>query len=118
MFDSRCSANGSLGKLREVAAWWRGATDATRLPGRARLCVFAADHGVVARGVTADGAGSAERMRRLLSGEAAVSRLARHADVDLLAFDIGMLRAGSGAIGRRVRAGTADFTREAAMTLD
>lgn len=118
LFDSRCSANGSLGKLREVAAWWRGATGVDRPPTRARLCVFAADHGVVARGVTADGPDSAERVRRLLWGEAAVSRLARHADVELLVFDVGMWSADSGAIGRRVRAGTADFTREAAMTVD
>ena len=119
-FDGTTVAGGSLGKLRDLACWWAGCTGgvSARRPARARICLFAADHGVVARGVSRDGASSARRMRQVLAGEAAVARLAREVGVELLAIDVGLSEPVPDAMDRRVRAGTADFTVEPAMTVE
>ncbi|MET1078045.1 MAG: nicotinate-nucleotide--dimethylbenzimidazole phosphoribosyltransferase [Pseudomonas sp.] len=82
---------GSLGLLEQVAVTLAG------LQGRARPCVdslwiaiFAADHGVVAEGVSAfPQAVTGQMLRNFVSGGAAISVLARQLDARLEVLDLG-----------------------------
>lgn len=117
---------GSLGKLEHLAAWWCGATGyPARVPSRARLYTFAGDHGVTAEGVSPyPSAVTVQMVRNFLAGGAAVNVFARHHGVELSVVDVGVAGDLSGAtdtpdarfLDRRVRAGTGNFVREAAMT--
>lgn len=122
-FDVRTTPVGSLGKLRELATWWSGSVGQLPVaaPSRAKLLVFAADHGVTVRGVSPEGApSSGERVRRLLAGESALARLVRHADgvsFSLDVVDVGLFEAGAGR-DRRIGAGTRDLSVERAMSTE
>lgn len=85
-----------------------------------RIVAFAADHGVVAEGVSpwppSVTAQMVENMRR---GGAAVNALARAAGASLTVVDVGVaapIAPGGGLVGRRIRAGTANIARGPAMT--
>ncbi|MGE0233400.1 MAG: nicotinate-nucleotide--dimethylbenzimidazole phosphoribosyltransferase, partial [Flavobacteriaceae bacterium] len=96
---------GALGRLEEIAAWlatWQG-----RHPPRVDrpvAAVFAGNHGVAARGVSAYPASvTAEMMEAFRNGKAAINQLCAANDIGLKLFDLALDYP------------TADFTREAAL---
>jgi nicotinate-nucleotide--dimethylbenzimidazole phosphoribosyltransferase len=84
------------------------------------VAVFAADHGVHAQGVTPwPQEVTAQMVATFLAGGAAVSVLAAQSGVRVVVVDVGVahrLDPAPGLLDHRVRAGTRDFTVEAAMT--
>ena len=97
---------GALGRLEELAEWlagWQG-----RHPPRAehpRVCVFAANHGVAARGVSAYPADvTAQMVANFIDGGAAVNQLCQMIDADLRVFEM------------TLETPTADFTQAPAMS--
>ena len=112
---------GSLGRLEELSIRIAGILGAERPALRGKTIVIAAaDHGVVAQGVTAyPQEVTAQMVRNILAGGAAVSVMARKAGVRLVVVDAGVasplpphpelrvVRAGRG---------TADITQGPAMT--
>lgn len=115
---------GSLGRLEELAVFYAGARGQFPVgpPQRARLCVFAADHGVTVEGVSPyPSSVTAAMVANFVAGGAAVSVLARANDVELRVVDVGVASptkpAGTATlVVAPVRAGTANLRREAAMT--
>jgi nicotinate-nucleotide--dimethylbenzimidazole phosphoribosyltransferase len=126
--DRLAKPRGSLGKLESVATWWCGCTGhPARAPARARLYLFAGDHGVVSEGVSCyPPEVTAQMVRNLLAGGAAANVFARHHGVELAVVDVGVADPLAGAAdtaharfhGRKVRAGTANFVSTPAMTRD
>ncbi len=112
---------GSLGRLEDLACRL-AAMQATAKPtlDRIRIAVFAADHGVVAEGVSAfPQSVTAEMVRNFARGGAAISVLARELGATLEVVDVGTVNDPGplpGVINRRVAAGTANLRREPAMT--
>lgn len=111
---------GSLGRLEALAV------RLAALQGRARpsvdpvhISVFAADHGVAARGVSAfPQAVTAQMVRNFAQGGAAISVLARHLGARLEVIDLGTLASGEstpGVLELRLGPGSADFTEQPAM---
>lgn len=99
---------GALGRLEEIAAWlaaWQG-----RYPPRLerpRICVFAGNHGIAARGVSAyPAAVTGQMVRNFIAGGAAVNQLCKNADADLRVYEMALDRP------------TADFTESPAMNDD
>jgi nicotinate-nucleotide--dimethylbenzimidazole phosphoribosyltransferase len=97
---------GALGRLEEIVEWlagWQG-----RHPPRAdhpRVCVFAANHGVAARGVSAYPAEvTAQMVANFIDGGAAVNQLCQMIDADLRVFEM------------TLETPTADFTVAPAMS--
>ncbi len=97
---------GALGRLEEIARWvclWQG-----RHPPRvdhARICVFAGNHGVAARGVSAyPSAVTAQMVQNFIAGGGAVNQLAALADADLRVYEMALEQP------------TADFTQGPAMS--
>jgi nicotinate-nucleotide--dimethylbenzimidazole phosphoribosyltransferase len=83
---------GSLGRLEELAGWlatWQG-----RHPPRIdhpRTVVFAANHGVAARGVSAYPASvTAQMVQNFIAGGAAVNQLCRVVDADLRVYEMNL----------------------------
>jgi nicotinate-nucleotide--dimethylbenzimidazole phosphoribosyltransferase len=99
---------GSLGRLEELAAWtarWQGAA-IPRIE-RAAITVFAGNHGVVARGVSAyPQAVTAQMVQNFAGGGAAINQLAQLAGADLRVVPIDLPRP------------THDFTAQPAMGTD
>jgi nicotinate-nucleotide--dimethylbenzimidazole phosphoribosyltransferase len=84
---------GALGRLGELGVWLAATTGEVPPPplDDIRLVIFAGDHGVAAHGVSAyPPAITAAMVRTFLSGEAAVSALARTHDVKVRVLDIGV----------------------------
>ena len=84
---------GSLGRLEQLAVELAGlqATDQPRA-GRAPIVVFAGDHGVTVRGVSAyPSAVTVEMLRNFANGGAAISVLARELGSRLTVIDAGTL---------------------------
>jgi nicotinate-nucleotide--dimethylbenzimidazole phosphoribosyltransferase len=112
---------GSLGRL-EILGITLAAIQHTQQPclERVRIVVFAADHGVVAEGVSAyPPAVTTEMIRNFARGGAAISVLARTWGVELEVVNVGTaqpLEPLSGVLDRRIGAGTANFAVEPAMT--
>ncbi len=97
---------GALGRLEELSAWaasWQGAH-----PPRADkvlLCVFAGNHGVAARGVSAYPAEvTAQMVQNFIGGGAAINQLCEAADVEMRVYEMALDRP------------TADFTIAPAMS--
>ena len=122
--DNKTKPQGSLGFLERIAC--RIAmiqrTDAPKIT-RARLLLFAADHGVAVNGVSAYPASvTAAMVRTAAAGGAAVSVLTRAvadswADIEII--DVGVatpLTDVSGVVSQRVASGTRDFLHDTAMT--
>jgi nicotinate-nucleotide--dimethylbenzimidazole phosphoribosyltransferase len=118
---------GSLGRLEELAIGYAAAHGLFPPPAleRAALALFAADHGVVAEGVSAYGSQvTAALVANVMAGGAAINAIAKDCRVDILLTDVGVAgdlsalpREPPVALGRRkLRAGTANFCREPAMT--
>lgn len=112
---------GSLGRLEELACWFaaRLRSVAPEIP-RCEIFVFAADHGVAVRGVSAfPQSVTAQMLGNFAAGGAAINVLATLGDCRIEVVDVGV--AGDPALPRgirreRVRAGTRDLSVEAAMT--
>src|SRR5277367_656997 len=83
---------GALGRLEELTVWlatWQG-----RHPPRLdhpRTCVFAGNHGVAARGVSAFPTSvTAQMVQNFISGGAAVNQLCRVVDADLRVYEMNL----------------------------
>ena len=112
---------GSLGRLEELAR--RLSEMSGQFPPQARRCViftFAADHGVVAEGVSAyPQIVTAQMVENFLQGGAAVSVLARHVGAPVVVADLGvasLLPAHPGIVSRRIGPGTRNMAKGPAMT--
>jgi nicotinate-nucleotide--dimethylbenzimidazole phosphoribosyltransferase len=119
--DAKTKPQGSLGRIESLAlhlAVILGTDEpALRQP---QLVVFAGDHGLAARGVSAyPGEVTAQMVENFLAGGAAVSVLARQHGLALTVVDCGVRReiaARPGLVSRRIAAGTADASQQPAMT--
>lgn len=114
---------GSLGRLEPIAAQMFSIFAGNiPLPLRRAVYVFAADHGVTDEGVSAFPRAVTEQMvRNFLSGGAAINVLARLHQADLTVVDVGVDAEFEDAPGLRkckIRAGSRNMQREAAMTSD
>ena len=117
---------GSLGRLEELAVFFAGARGRfpVAAPERARIYVFAADHGVAAEGVSPyPSSVTAAMVANFIAGGAAISVLSRATGIELAVVDVGVASPipGAGGAGVKllslpVRAGTASFLREPAMS--
>lgn len=83
---------GALGRLEELSAWlaaWQGA--ARPRVARPLVCVFAANHGVAARGVSAFPAEvTAQMVANFRDGGAAINQLARATGAELRVFELAL----------------------------
>jgi nicotinate-nucleotide--dimethylbenzimidazole phosphoribosyltransferase len=120
--DRLTKPRGSLGALEDLSARLSGIAGACPppLPEPAAVAVFAADHGVHAQGVTPwPQEVTAQMVQNFLAGGAVVNAFARQVGADVVVVDVGVkaeLPPAPGLIRRKVAPGTADMTREAAMT--
>ena len=92
-FDSLTKPLGALGRLEPLAAQACAARRGTLEPVIAHpvALVFAADHGIADRGVSAyPRAVTAQMVKNFLSGGAAISVLARHLGIELWIVDAGV----------------------------
>jgi nicotinate-nucleotide--dimethylbenzimidazole phosphoribosyltransferase len=114
---------GSLGRLEKLGV--QLAAIASRcpppVPEPVTVAVFAADHGVVAEGVTAwPQEVTAQMVANFCAGGAAINVLARHVGAEVIVVDVGVatpIRANTpGLLQRAVRPGTGNIAAEAAMT--
>jgi nicotinate-nucleotide--dimethylbenzimidazole phosphoribosyltransferase len=112
---------GSLGRIEELAvrlAALQG-DEAPKLD-RIWISVFAADHGVAEEGVSAFPQAVTQAMlRNFAAGGAAISVLARQLEAQLEVVDVGVIdpvEDCTGIVRARAGRGTANFTREAAMS--
>lgn len=120
--DSLTKPPGSLGKLESIAKQVAGITGELK-PSftKKAVIVMAADHGVCEEGISAFPAEVTPQMvLNFLSGGAAVNVLARHAGADVVCVDIGVNAEleHPKLISRKVRKGTANMTKGAAMSYD
>jgi len=119
--DSLTKPLGSLGQIETVAAQyvtWREER-APQIAGKA-VYVFAGDHGITEEGVSAYPREVTPQMvRNFLNGGAAINVLARQTNSDIVVVDVGVdfdFDGAPGLLHRKVRRGTRNFAREAAMT--
>ncbi|MGB9739879.1 nicotinate-nucleotide--dimethylbenzimidazole phosphoribosyltransferase [Chloroflexus sp.] len=112
---------GSLGRLEELSIRIAGITgqERPRLT-KPAVIVMAADHGVARQGVSAFPAEVTPQMvRNFLRGGAAINVLARHVGAQVIVVDIGVatdLPPHPELVSRKLAYGTADFSREPAMS--
>jgi len=119
--DAKTKPRGSLGRLESLALQigliQRSETPSWHAP---QLIVFAADHGLAARGVSAYPSDVTWQMvENFLAGGAAVSVLARLHGLALQVVDAGVAHAfepRDGLVSRKIAFGTADSSRERAMS--
>jgi nicotinate-nucleotide--dimethylbenzimidazole phosphoribosyltransferase len=113
---------GSLGVLEEVSVRLAGITGTCppAVPARPVVAVFAADHGVVASGVTPwPQEVTTAMVENFRAGGAAVNVLAAQAGADVVVVDIGVasdVKEDHVVWARKVRPGTADLAQGPAMT--
>jgi nicotinate-nucleotide--dimethylbenzimidazole phosphoribosyltransferase len=120
--DQLTKPPGSLGRLEDIARQLAGITGET-IPTfeKKAVIVMAGDHGVCAEGVSAYPAEVTPQMvMNFLSGGAAVNVLARHAGARVVCVDIGVNAdlEHPDLESRKVKRGTHNIAREAAMTRD
>lgn len=122
--DSLTKPRGSLGDLEEIVRRYAAIRrDPEARMGGGALCVFVADHGVAEEGVSAyPQAVTAEMLRNIAAGGAAISVLARRLGYRLWIADVGVVADTSadalpGVLYRRIGAGTRNLAREAAMSV-
>lgn len=119
--DSLTKPPGSLGRLEELATRYVCIREEP-LPviRKKRIVVFAADHGVVAEGVSAYPQEVTYQMvYNFLRGGAAINVLARHAGAEVEVVDIGVnadFAPDPGLISCKVAYGTRNMAREPALT--
>src|SRR5213593_106279 len=119
--DQLTKPPGSLGRLEELAR--RLSEMSGQFPPQARRCVIftlAADHGVVAEGVSAyPQVVTAQMVENFLRGGAAVNVLARHAGAAVVVADLGVASPLSGSanlVACPIGPGTANIAAGPAMT--
>jgi len=114
---------GSLGRLEELACWF-AARLRNPIPevARAEIFVFAADHGVAVRGVSAfPQSVTGQMLANFAHGGAAINVLASLEDCRIEVVDVGVAgdpNLPAGVHSERIRAGTRDLFAEPAMTDD
>jgi nicotinate-nucleotide--dimethylbenzimidazole phosphoribosyltransferase len=123
--DSLTKPLGSLGYLEELVRRYAAIRhDRQALTGTSVIAVFVADHGIADEGVSAyPQAVSAEMLRNIAYGGAAVSTLARQFGYTLIVTDVGVATDTSaeplpGVRYHRLAAGTANFLRGPAMSIE
>ncbi len=116
---------GSLGYLEQLVRRYAAIRhDESVKSGRGAIAVFVADHGVADEGVSAfPQAVTAEMLRNIAAGGAAISVLARRFGYSLKVVDVGVkidtsAKPLSGVTYRRIAAGTRNFLDGPAMTPD
>ena len=114
---------GSLGVLETVAARLAAVLGDPPPPlAKKVVCVLAGDHGVAKEGVSAYPAEvTAQMCSNFASGGAAINVLARTLGVQVVVVDVGIrrdMRDAPRVLHRKVRAGTRNLAREAALTED
>lgn len=118
--DTLTKPPGSLGRLEELACKLAAITGVLRPDLRRRaVIVMAGDHGVTAEGVSAFPAEVTPQMvLNMLAGGAAINVLARQAGAEVVCVDVGVAAELSHPrlVAAKVRAGTGNIAREAAMT--
>ena len=123
ILDNKTKPRRSLGRIEDLACRFAAARDQP-LPDRPRtaIVIMAADHGVAADGVSAyPSEVTGQMVANFAQGGAAINVLARHAGIHLQVVDIGVAHPVEGLPGvhvERIAAGTRNFTREAAMTME
>jgi nicotinate-nucleotide--dimethylbenzimidazole phosphoribosyltransferase len=114
---------GSLGRLEDLACWFaaRLKNPVPEMP-RCEVFVFAGDHGVAARGVSAfPQSVTAQMVVNFARGGAAINVLAALEDCRIEVVDVGVASdeaPPAGVRNERVRAGTRDLASTSAMTAD
>ncbi|MEO3806466.1 nicotinate-nucleotide--dimethylbenzimidazole phosphoribosyltransferase [Nonomuraea sp. B1E8] len=122
--DRLTKPRGSLGALEDVAIRLAGAAGACPppMPAPAALAIFAADHGVHARGVSPwPQEVTVQMVANFLSGGAVANAFAAQAGVPVTVVDVGVaadLPDAPDLIKRKIAYGTADLSRGPAMTVD
>jgi nicotinate-nucleotide--dimethylbenzimidazole phosphoribosyltransferase len=120
--DALTKPPGSLGRLEELAVCWSALTGAAPRITSPVIFTLAADHGVVAEGVSAyPQSVTAQMVENFLRGGAAVNVLARQAGARVVVADLGIvtpLGSAAGLVVRRIAPGTANIARGPAMTLE
>jgi nicotinate-nucleotide--dimethylbenzimidazole phosphoribosyltransferase len=122
--DNLTKPRGSLGRLEEIVRRFAAIRRESRpqMTGAA-LCVFVADHGVAEEGVSAyPQAVTAQMLRNIASGGAAISVLARRFGYQLWTVDMGVAEDTSasplpGVIYRRIGRGTRNLSLGPAMSV-
>jgi nicotinate-nucleotide--dimethylbenzimidazole phosphoribosyltransferase len=119
--DNLTKPQGSLGRLEALALALADIQGKEYPSCRApSLLLFAADHGVTDEGVSAYlPCATAQMVYQYLSGGAAVNALCRQHDVRLLVADVGVdhdFGAASGLHHHKIRRGTRNFLKDAAMS--
>ena len=114
---------GSLGKLEEIAIRLADLQQRNQIAvENIAISVFAADHGVVEEGVSAfPQEVTAQMVVNFLSGGAAISVMAKQLDADMEVVDVGVMQElpkQDNLIVQRAGNGTANSTKQAAMTTD
>ncbi|MDQ1295603.1 MAG: nicotinate-nucleotide--dimethylbenzimidazole phosphoribosyltransferase [Actinomycetota bacterium] len=113
---------GSLGDLEAVSIQLAGLAGQCPppFPAPAAVTVFAADHGVIAQGVSPWPQDVTVQMtQNFLAGGAGINTLSAQMGATVAVVDVGIaqeIAPSEGLISRRVRNGTADFSVEPAMT--
>jgi len=114
---------GSLGRLEDAGIRLAGMAGESPppLPEPATVVVFAADHGVLAEGVSPwPQEVTAQMVANFCAGGAAINVLARQAGATVVVVDVGVacpLEPAPGLVDRKVRAGTANLAVEPAMSV-
>src|SRR5437588_3839415 len=126
--DRLTKPRGALGRLEALSVQLAGIAGVCPppVPAPAAVVVFAADHGVVAEGVTPwPQEVTAQMVANFVSGGAAINVLARAAGASVTVVDVGVatplpaVPADAPRLVRRpIRAGTGNIAVEAAMTTD
>jgi nicotinate-nucleotide--dimethylbenzimidazole phosphoribosyltransferase len=120
--DRLTKPRGSLGVLEDVSVRLAGLAGRCPppVPEPAALAIFAADHGVHARGVSPwPQEVTAQMVATFLAGTAVANVFARQVGASVRVVDVGVVSALPEAVGlvsRRVRPGTADLSQGPAMT--
>lgn len=123
MMNAKTKPTGALGHIEELAVQLC-LLQQTPQPSveRTRICVFGADHGVTEEGVSAyPRSVTAEMMRNFSRSGAAINVLGRASDVEVEVIDVGVdadLSSLENVVSRKVRRGTRNFVRDAAMTIE
>ncbi|MDR3240133.1 MAG: nicotinate-nucleotide--dimethylbenzimidazole phosphoribosyltransferase [Clostridiales bacterium] len=110
----------SLGKLETVISQMAGIFQTADVHAdKKAVIVFCADNGVLVNGVTSSAGKITAVMSEFITrGRSSVSRMAQIASADVITVDMGIFHPieTEGILNRRIAGGTADFTKEPAMT--
>ena len=120
--DQLTKPPGALGRLEDLGVQLAGiaGTCPPPVPSRPAVAIFAADHGVVASGVTPwPQEVTAQMLANFVAGGAAINVIARQVDAHVEVVDVGVAGDVSAlpvVAHRKVRSGTADLATGPAMT--